>query len=66
MDITTGVMAAHFETEHDTTDVELELVVVCRCDRTMIFERSVGNKDHFVCEACHRRRVLTRMDSPDA
>lgn len=63
--ITVGVMAAHFETEHDTTEVELELVVVCpRCDRVMAFEHSIGNKDHFACSSCHRVRVITRTEQP--
>lgn len=32
LDITQGVMAAHFETEHDTEDIRLELIAICTRD----------------------------------
>jgi hypothetical protein len=56
-----GVVAAHFETEHDSTDGRLELVVLClRCDKPMTYERSEGLQDFFSCLACHRTRVIGR------
>jgi hypothetical protein len=60
-----GVVKAHFETEHDTAEVKLDLVVLCRrCGGVMEFERSVatskGTKDHFWCQPCHRSRVVRR------
>lgn len=60
-ELTAGLLAAHFETEHGTDKVELELVVLCpRCDEPMAFDRSVGNRDYFSCERCHRTRVIHR------
>lgn len=59
LDITTGVLAAHFETEHDTTDVKLELVVLCpRCNGAMELESTRGNLSSFACKPCHRTRVV--------
>lgn len=61
-DLAMGVAAAHFETEHDTTDVAFDLVVVCdHCDRAMTYFASIGNQDHFECKPCHRGRVVTRQ-----
>lgn len=65
-EITSGVMAAHFETEHGTTDVKLELVALCpRCEKPMMFERtetlSSGLlRDYFSCNDCHRSRTVHR------
>lgn len=59
--ISTGVMAAHFEVEHDTTHVHLDLVVICpRCDGEMTFERNDGRRDIFRCTPCHRTRSIGR------
>lgn len=56
-----GLVVAHFETEHGTDKVNLELVVLCpRCDKPMQFFASVGNEDHFHCEPCHRGRKIRR------
>jgi hypothetical protein len=60
-----GVVAAHFETEHDSTDVRLELVVLCwRCDTPMTFSHSREGADmsidFFDCATCHRRRSIRR------
>jgi hypothetical protein len=62
MDVTVGVLAAHFEAEHQTTDVKLDLAVVCRCDRSMTFVRAERNRDLFTCGSCHRTRVIKRKD----
>jgi transposase-like protein len=60
-DLTVGVLAAHFETEHDTSHIHMELVALCpRCDQPMTFERSIGNRDIFACEPCHRTRTIRR------
>lgn len=60
-DIRVGLLSAHFETEHGTEDVRMELVVLCPlCDKAMKFDRSFGNRDHFACEPCHRVRVIRR------
>jgi hypothetical protein len=64
-DLTVGVMAAHFEAEHDTTDVQVELVVVCdRCDREMIHFATVGEQIHYQCEPCHRGRIIHQGQVP--
>lgn len=56
-----GVIAAHFELEHDGADIMLELVVICpRCDGVMAYEGSFGRVDRFQCEPCHRTRTLRR------
>lgn len=65
-ELSMGVVAAHFETEHGTDKVALELVVLCpRCERVMDLERSVatahGTDDHFWCAPCHRSRVVGRQ-----
>jgi hypothetical protein len=65
-DVTTGVLEAHFETEpgHNAGSITLELAVLCpRSDQPMTFERSVGNRDVFDCEGCHRTRTVRREDS---
>jgi len=60
-DLTMGVLAAHFESEHGTGNVELDLIVLCpRCDKAMEFFASLGNEDHFQCEPCHRGRKIRR------
>lgn len=59
--ITVAVLAAHFEVEHDTDAVTLELVALCpRCDRPMRHDYSHGNLDHFECDACKRSRIVRR------
>ena len=62
LNITQGVGKAHFETEHDTDDVQFELVVVCRCDRTMTFTARVNGRDVFDCPTCHRTRRIVRTE----
>ncbi|MCW2900134.1 MAG: hypothetical protein JWO67_2399, partial [Streptosporangiaceae bacterium] len=57
-----GVAAAHFETEHDTTDVKFELVVLSRDDTVMVLERRDGNKLHYACPTCHRSRVVSQLE----
>lgn len=65
-ELTVGLVAAHFETEHDTDAVRLELVVLCpRCDTAMAFNRSEpirsgGERDFFHCPACLRTRTVRR------
>ncbi len=57
--LTIGVLAAHFEAEHDTSKVELDLIVLCpRCDKPMNLFATVGNEDHFTCDLCHRDRKI--------
>jgi hypothetical protein len=53
-----GVVTAHFETEHDSDDVRLKLVVLCpRCDKPMTFVRS-ERRDIFACDPCRRIRTI--------
>lgn len=62
-DLPMGLLAAHFETEHDTSKVNLELVVLClRCDKPMAFLRSEGRKDIFACDPCCRVRTIRRTE----
>lgn len=61
LDAPVSFLAAHFDVEHDTTDVKVELTVICpRCDRRMAYERTEGSRDYFACTPCHRSRVVTR------
>jgi hypothetical protein len=61
IDLPMGLVAAHFETEHDTDDIQLELVVLCaKCDRSMAYERSQSGRDIFACGPCHRTRAIRR------
>lgn len=58
-EVTMGVFAAHVETEHDTTELLLDLVVICdRCDVVMPHRRSEGNRHWHDCPQCRRTRVL--------
>ena len=58
---TMGVIATHFEIEHDGQEITLELVVICpRCDKPMAYEGSFGRIDRFQCEPCHRTRTIRR------
>lgn len=64
--LTMGVLAAHFETEHDTADVRLDLVVICdRCDVVMPLQRTQGRKSYHDCPRCHRTRVITQSAMSD-
>ena len=59
--ITIAVLAAHFETEHGTDKVDLDLVALCpRCDRAMRHDFTHGLVDHFVCDPCRRTREVRR------
>lgn len=61
VDLVMGVVAAHFETEHDTTDVRLDLIVLCpHCDLSMPFVYSRNGVDHFSCDECLRSRRVRR------
>lgn len=61
--VTVGVISAHFETEHDRSDVQLDLVVLCpRCDAEMALERQEPGRDTFHCPPCHRTRVIKRQE----
>lgn len=56
----------HMQVEHDTDEVEVNLVAVCTCLTTMTFERTepmIGGKrftDHFRCPACGETARVTR------
>lgn len=60
IDITVGVMAAHFDAEHQADKVHVELVPLCpRCNKPMTFERELGPVRHlWGCDPCHRSRVV--------
>lgn len=61
IDLPMGLIAAHFETEHGTDKVNLELVVLCsRCDQPMAFSHTLRRLDHFQCEPCRRVRTIRR------
>lgn len=60
-----GVVKAHFETEHGTSDVRLDLVALCpRCDTAMTFEHHRAGRDHFVCDGCRRTRTIRHEVKP--
>lgn len=61
LDATMAVVEQHFELEHQSTDLRLELVAICpRCDQPMRHDFSHGLNDHFACDHCHRSRVVRR------
>ncbi len=61
-----SLVAAHFDVDHDTTDVRMELVAWCdRCDQQMTYDRTSairggGQKHHYSCGRCHRSTVVTQ------
>lgn len=66
-DVTMGVVAAHFEIEHDDGEIELELSVLCpRCQSAMALERKEGNHTWWGCSTCHRTRKVTQNDGGDS
>lgn len=53
----------HFEVEHDTDDIRLDLVVVCSCGANMTLtrrepRRGGGEMHHFDCPSCKRSRAI--------
>lgn len=55
----------HFQVEHDTDDVKLDLAVICNCEATMAFTFSEPGKgtevqDHFRCPKCLNTTVVKR------
>lgn len=54
----------HFQVEHDTDKIELDLIVVCACNTAMTLTRtevvSGGYRDHFDCPSCHLQTDLRR------
>ena len=58
-DVTQGVVAAHFEVEHDTEDIRLELIAVCpRDDSELSLIRTQHRATHLLhiydCPQCYR------------
>lgn len=54
-----GAVRAHFETEHGTDEIRLELAVPCpRCHEQMTHLAMIGEDHHFECIPCHRARVV--------
>lgn len=55
-DMTVEAVQLHFQVEHDTDEVTLDLVPVCACGASMTHVRSAptggGIKDHVKCGAC--------------
>lgn len=54
----------HFQVEHDTDAVTLDLVAVCSCGAAMTFVRTAptggGFKDHMECGACGNKGFVKR------
>jgi hypothetical protein len=54
----------HFQIEHDTDEVRLDLVAVCTCGEAMTLVRSAptggGFKDHMVCGVCGNTGFIKR------
>lgn len=64
VDLTQGVLAAHFETEHDTAAVHLDLLVVCPRDAaSMTFVRREPGRDIFECPQCRCTRRVLRTEA---
>lgn len=58
-------MLLHFQVEHDTDDVRVDLRAICRCGAAMRFthvehERPHRERDHFRCDACGSRGAIRR------
>ncbi len=59
--LTVGLVKAHFEVEHDTSEVRLDLVALCpRCAAAMRFTHHHAGRDHHVCDGCRRTRTIRR------
>lgn len=64
-DAVVEAMLLHFQVEHDTDAVTLDLRAVCQCGAAMDLSHTVSLgiytlRDHFVCSACGRRGTLKR------
>lgn len=63
-DATAEAMLLHFQVDHDTDDVEVDLVVVCTCAATMTFVEARptggGTREHYTCPACGNDAVVGR------
>lgn len=58
----------HFQIEHDTDDVHLDLVAVCTCGATMTLTETRptggGFHDYFCCEPCGNTGRIKRGERP--
>jgi transposase-like protein len=65
-DLTMTLVATHFDVDHDSTDIRLELTAWCeRCDQEMTLDRTEGTKaggwkHHYSCGQCHRSHVVSQ------
>lgn len=63
-DAVTEAVQLHFQVEHDTDEVTLDLVPVCTCGTAMTSARSApaggGFKDYMECKACGHTGFLRR------
>lgn len=63
-DATMEAVQLHFQVEHDTDAVTLDLVAVCACGAAMTHVRSAptggGVKDHMACGACGNTGFVKR------
>lgn len=55
----------HFQVEHDTDDVTLDLRAICECGAAMTLTDTVSLgidkvRDNFTCSACGKRGALKR------
>lgn len=50
----------HFNVEHDSDSIELELRAVCRCGAAMTFDGSEGTLDRYTCPACGGKGSVRR------
>jgi len=57
----------HFQVEHDTDEVRLDLVAVCTCGEAMTFTESRptggGFKDYFLCGVCGCTGYVRRTEA---
>lgn len=56
----------HFQVDHDTDKVTLDLVPACRCGEAMTFAESAGSGDRvtdfFCCGVCGNTGYVNRKD----
>jgi hypothetical protein len=66
--LTAGLLAAHYDTEHPSEPVRLGLVMRCdHCAEPMELTRTetttTGRRLHYTCEGCHRSARQFQRDT---
>lgn len=62
---TVEAVQLHCQVEHDTDEVELDMVALCACGAVMEHTGSGHFKDYFKCAACGNTGHVKRDELPD-